>query len=270
MSMDTESIREAEPSVISAHGVTMSFGRGGDKQTVLEGLDITIEAGAFVTLLGPSGCGKSTLLKILGGMLEPTSGDVRIGGDSAAIAVKSQQIGFVPQKAALLPWRSAMQNAKMLREIANAGRDDASTTSAAVDALELVGLADAHSKYPHELSGGMAQRVSIARALAMEPAILMMDEPFGALDAITRDEMNEKLAEIWATTGKTIVFVTHSITEAVFLSDTVHVMGINPGRIIETIPVPLERPRTRDVFHSPIFIELTTHLRELLEPKAVS
>lgn len=252
---------------ISAHGIEMRF--SADGPAVLDQLDVDIPSGSFVTLLGPSGCGKSTLLKILGGILEPTKGDVLIDGAPATEAVKNRQIGLVPQRPALLPWKNAVENASMLREIAGGGRG-AETRTAAEKALELVGLSAAHSKLPHELSGGMAQRVSIARALAMDPSILLMDEPFGALDAITRDEMNEKLAEIWAATGKTVVFVTHSISEAVFLSDVVHMMGVHPGRIVETLDVDLERPRTSDVFENPRFGEYVGHLREHLEPTKVA
>lgn len=248
---------------ISAQGIEMRYSANGP--AVLANLDISIPSGGFVTLLGPSGCGKSTLLKILGGILKPTSGEVYIDGVPAAEAVKKRQIGMVPQRAALLPWKSALANAGMLREIAGGGRG-AETQAAAERALELVGLGAAKSKLPHELSGGMAQRVSIARALAMDPTILLMDEPFGALDAITRDQMNEKLAEIWAMTKKTVVFVTHSISEAVFLSDVVHMMGTNPGRVVETLEVDLGRPRTAEVFEDPRFGEYVHHLREHLEP----
>ncbi|MCK6210792.1 ABC transporter ATP-binding protein [Georgenia sp. EYE_87] len=253
---------------ISAHGVEMRYGRGAGP-LILENLDIEIAAGSFVTLLGPSGCGKSTLLKILGGILEPTAGSVQIGDTEAGAAVKNRQIGLVPQRPALLPWKTALQNAAMLREIAGGGRGR-QVQVAAEDALRLVGLDHAKGKLPHELSGGMAQRVSIARALAMDPAILLMDEPFGALDAITRDEMNEKLAEIWASTRKTVVFVTHSISEAIFLSDVVHVMGVNPGRVVETVEIELSRPRTRDVFDAPLFAEYSSHLRDRLEPRVAA
>lgn len=254
---------------ISAHGIGMRFGQQGSGQVVLDSLDMAVAPGSFVTLLGPSGCGKSTLLKILGGILEPTSGEVTIGGQPATSAVKRRDIGLVPQRPALLPWKTALQNAKMLKQIASREDKESSSTEAAKHALDLVGLSDAITKLPHELSGGMAQRVSIARALAMDPAILLMDEPFGALDALTRDEMNRKLAEIWPATGKTIVFVTHAISEAVFLSDTVHVMGINPGRIVETLAIQLAKPRIREVFDDQVFIEYTKHLRDLLEPKAM-
>jgi NitT/TauT family transport system ATP-binding protein len=248
---------------IRASDVEMTYRTRGVETQVLDRLAVDIPAGSFVTLLGPSGCGKSTLLKILGGILEPTGGAVHIGDVPAADAVKAKEIGLVLQRPALLPWKSARENVAMLRRIAR-GKDG---TAEAVDhALELVGLSHAADKLPHELSGGMAQRVSIARALAMEPSILLMDEPFGALDAITRDSMNLTLADIWSSTKKTVVFVTHSISEAVFLSDTVYVMGINPGRIVERIDIDIERPRGPETFERADFGEYAAHLRELLHP----
>lgn len=243
----------------------MRFGPRGTGEPVLADLDLDVEPGSFVTLLGPSGCGKSTLLKILGGILAPVSGEVRIDDRPAEQAVHDREIGLVLQQPALLPWKDARGNAAMLADLAGAGRADA--IAAADEALALVGLREAARKLPHELSGGMAQRVSIARALAMNPSILLMDEPFGALDAITRDEMNLRLAEIWAATRKTVVFVTHSISEAVFVSDVVHVMESGPGRIVETLEVDLPRPRTRDVFEDTRFGEYTRRLRARLEPE---
>lgn len=250
---------------IIATDVGMTFvSRTGTRTTAIDNLSIEIAPGAFVTLLGPSGCGKSTLLKILGGILEPSSGAVTIGGITASEAVRRKEIGLVLQRPALLPWKTARENVMLLHEIAR--KDRRSAAIAADSALELVGLTHAADRLPHELSGGMAQRVSIARALAMEPSILLMDEPFGALDAITRDSMNEALAEIWAATGKTIVFVTHSISEAVYLSDTIHVMGTNPGRIVDTVELDLLRPRDEDS------IEFGAHisrLRQELHPNTV-
>ncbi|GAA3658581.1 ABC transporter ATP-binding protein [Microbacterium marinilacus] len=249
---------------ITARGVAMTFRTRGQTNTVLESLDIRIAPSSFVSLLGPSGCGKSTLLKILGGIMKPSAGEVRIGDESAQDAVRNREIGLVLQRPALLPWKTARQNAAHLRMLAKG--DKKASLAAADEALELVGLAHAADKLPHELSGGMAQRVSIARALAMDPSILLMDEPFGALDAITRDAMNESLAQIWAATGKTIVFVTHSISEAVFLSDVVHVMSANPGRIVESIEVDVPFPRTEASFELPEFVAYSNRLREWLHP----
>jgi NitT/TauT family transport system ATP-binding protein len=255
---------------IKAHGLGKRYGSGSSAVTVLEDLDIEIQPQSFVSLLGPSGCGKSTLLKILGGIEEASAGDVTVNGLPVADAVKNRQFGLVPQKPALLPWKSAIDNTRMLRQIATRRKRGADIDAAAAQALEMVGLTAAANKLPHQLSGGMAQRVSIARALALDPEILLMDEPFGALDAITRDEMNLRLADVWAETRKTIVFVTHSIPEAVFLSDVIHVMGTNPGRIVETLKIDLPRPRTLDVFDDPTFQEYAAHLRRQLEPKAVA
>ena len=249
---------------IAAHDIGMTFAARGTTTTVLDRLSVAITPGSFVTLLGPSGCGKSTLLKILGGILEPTHGQVTIAGKTAAEAVRRKQIGLVLQRPALLPWKTARENVLLLRSIAK--KDGEVAKAAADEALDLVGLTHAADRLPHELSGGMAQRVSIARALAMDPSILLMDEPFGALDAITREAMNENLARIWAATGKTIVFVTHSIPEAVFLSDTVHVMAANPGRIVDTVDIDIQRPRTEDTMGIPEFAEYSTHLRERLHP----
>lgn len=247
---------------IIARDIGMTFTARGSSTTVLERLDVDIAPGSFVTLLGPSGCGKSTLLKILGGILAPTQGEVHIDDLTAKQAVNRKEIGLVLQRPALLPWKTARENVAFLRDLSKKGSKRDRT--AADEALELVGLTHAADRLPHELSGGMAQRVSIARALAMDPTILLMDEPFGALDAITRDQMNEILADIWSATGKTIVFVTHSISEAVFLSDTIYVMGANPGRIVEQVDIQLDRPRTSEVMDTPTFIHYATHLREQL------
>jgi NitT/TauT family transport system ATP-binding protein len=228
---------------------------------VLDGVDLTVEGGRFVSLLGPSGCGKSTLLKILGGLMQPTSGTVSIGGRAAAEAVRERQVGLVFQQPTLLPWRNATKNAAFLRDLIGGRREREAARSRAREMLELVGLGDAGDRLPSELSGGMAQRVAIARALTLNPEILLMDEPFGALDAITRDQMNERLLEIWERTRKTVLFVTHSISEALFLSDEIHVMSSGPGRIRERLEVDLPRPRHPDQAG---YADLTNHLRALL------
>lgn len=243
----------------------MTFRRQGIAHEVLSSLDLHIPAGGFISLLGPSGCGKSTLLKILGGLEEPTQGSVRIGDEDVHTAVKNGRIGLVQQKAALLPWKTALENAAFLIELSQPKTSKAEARRRALEALELVGLTQAQNKLPHELSGGMAQRVSIARALALDPSILYMDEPFGALDAITRDQMNLLLQDLWSATGKTVVFVTHSISEAVFLSDTVHVMSANPGRITLSEEIDLPRPRDGRISSSPEFIAYEDRLREQLD-----
>lgn len=250
---------------IIAESIGMTFRRQGVSHEVLSSLDLYIPAGGFVSLLGPSGCGKSTLLKILGGLEDPTTGNVRIGEEDVHTAVRNGRIGLVQQKAALLPWKTALENTSFLIELSQPKTSTAEARRRAFEALELVGLTNAQSKLPHELSGGMAQRVSIARALALDPSILYMDEPFGALDAITRDQMNLLLQELWSATGKTIVFVTHSISEAVFLSDTVHVMSSNPGRITLSEDILLPRPRDGRSASLPEFVAYEEKLREQLD-----
>lgn len=250
---------------IVATGIGMTFRRNGIEHEVLSNLDISIPEGGFVTLLGPSGCGKSTLLKILGGLQKPTTGEVLVDGETIQSAVKKGKIGLVPQRSALLPWKTASENASFLLEMSETRPSKHEIAARAKDALDLVGLTDAAKKLPSELSGGMAQRVSIARALTLDPEILYMDEPFGALDAITRDQMNELLQEIWSSTKKTVVFVTHSISEAVFLSDTVHVMRAKPGKITLTEDIGLVRPREPNGTQAPDFTEHEQRLRAQLD-----
>lgn len=255
---------EGDAPIVDAHHVDMVFAKGNTRTPVLDDVSLAISAGRFVSLLGPSGCGKSTLLKILGGLLEPTAGDVLVAGRPAAEAVQHREVGIVFQQPVLLPWKTARKNVTFLRELIEdrAGRADAQTR--AQDLLELVGLSHAANRLPSELSGGMAQRVAIARALALDPKILLMDEPFGALDEITRTRMNLSLLEIWSRMQKTVLFVTHSISEAIFLSDEVFVMEAHPGRIRERLVIDLPRPRTADTPDDPRFTELASHLRHLL------
>jgi NitT/TauT family transport system ATP-binding protein len=248
---------------IEARGIWMEFPARAEAHLVLADVDIAVGHGSFVSVIGPSGCGKTTLLKVLSGLLEPTAGEATIGGKPAREAMRRREVGMVFQRPTLLPWRRAVANASLLREIGG-GRGDGGSRTAARDMLELVGLADAADKLPSELSGGMEQRVAIARALALDPEILLMDEPFGALDAITRERMNNSLLEIWARTGKTVVLVTHGIAEAVFLSDQIYVMRSEPGRIIERLDVDLPRPRTEEAVEDPRFAEYERHLRALL------
>ncbi len=250
--------------IIEAHRVDMAFVKGSASTLVLQDVSLAIRAGSFVSLLGPSGCGKSTLLKILGGLLEPTGGDVRVAGRPAADAVRHREVGIVFQQPVLLPWKTALKNTAFLRELIDGRSGRADAMARAQELLDLVGLSHAAHRLPSELSGGMAQRVSIARALALDPTILLMDEPFGALDEITRTRMNLSLLEIWSRLQKTVLFVTHSIAEAIFLSDEVFVMEAHPGRIRERLVIDLPRPRTADTPDDPRFNELASHLRHLL------
>jgi NitT/TauT family transport system ATP-binding protein len=245
---------------IEARGIGMEF----PPHRVLADVDVSVARGSFTAVIGPSGCGKSTLLKILSGLLEPTAGEATIAGRPAREAMRRREVGMVFQRPTLLPWRRAAANVSLLREIGGGRKDGGREHEAAREMLELVGLGDAADKLPSQLSGGMEQRVAIARALALDPDILLMDEPFGALDAITRERMNNSLLEIWARTGKTVVLVTHGIAEAVFLSDQIYVMGTEPGRILERLDVALPRPRTEASLEDPRFAEYERHLRSLL------
>jgi NitT/TauT family transport system ATP-binding protein len=231
---------------------------------VLENIDLAIPKGSFVSLIGPSGCGKSTLLKVLAGLIRPSAGTVTLAGIAPQEAAKHRMIGLVFQDATLLPWKNALGNAAFLLTTADKSIARSPAIERARAMLRLVGLNDADHKRPSQLSGGMRQRVAIARALALDPEVLLMDEPFGALDAITREEMSRCLLEIWERTGKTVLLVTHSIDEAVFLSREVHVMGTGPARIIETLPITLPHPRTEASYADPAFQRAETRLRSLL------
>ncbi len=252
------------PTHISAKGVAVDFVVDGRRQRVLNNVDLAVPKSSFVSLIGPSGCGKSTLLKVLAGLITPAAGEVSVAGVPPQQAAKARKIGLVFQDATLLPWKNAVENAAFLLTTADSSIRQADATERAAAMLRLVGLDGAEKKRPSQLSGGMRQRVAMARALALDPEVLMMDEPFGALDAITREEMSECLLDIWERTGKTIVLVTHSIDEAVFLSREVHVMGSTPARIIETLPIVLPDPRTEDCHSDPAFTAAEQRLRSLL------
>jgi NitT/TauT family transport system ATP-binding protein len=249
---------------IAVEGVSVTFDILGLRQQVLCDISLSVPRGSFVCLIGPSGCGKSTLLKVLAGLVPPTEGRVRVAGLAPGEAVRRRIIGLVFQEPNLLPWKNALDNAALLREVADRSLSRAEVLERARAMLRLVGLEDAKAKRPNQLSGGMRQRVAIARALTLEPDILLMDEPFGALDAITREEMSRSLLEIWERTGKTIVLVTHSIDEAVLLSRHVHVMGVGPGRIIDSLEIPLPYPRGEDSYADPRFRAMESRLRSLL------
>ena len=249
---------------IAASALGVDFQLQGRRQRVLHDINLSVPKGSFVSLIGPSGCGKSTLLKVMAGLIAPSAGAVSVAGIAPQEAARRRMIGLVFQDATLLPWKNAVENAAFLLMTGNTSikRDEAMERAAAM--LRLVGLDGANDKMPAQLSGGMRQRVAIARALALDPQVLLMDEPFGALDAITREEMSRSLLDIWESTGKTIVLVTHSIDEAVFLSREVHVMGTGPARIIETLPISLPHPRTEESFSDPAFTRAEARLRGLL------
>jgi len=228
----------------------------------LDGIGFDIAPREFVTIVGPSGCGKSTLLRCIGGLIEPTSGAITIGG--VRVTEPGDQIGYVFQQAVLLPWRTVEDNVLLPFDVDHAPTQEERQRVDRV--LELVGLADYAKHRPSELSGGMQQRVSVARALVTEPSILLMDEPFGALDAQTRDAMNVELLRIWAEAQTTIVFVTHDIGEALFLSDRVVIMSARPGAVRDIVDVDLPRPRSFDTVESDErFWNLRHQIREALE-----
>jgi NitT/TauT family transport system ATP-binding protein len=249
--------------VVRLANVGKTFSRGDAVvTTALEAIDLDIARGEFVSLIGPSGCGKSTLLRVIGDLIEPSSGDVTVNGKTARRARLDRDYGMVFQAPVLFDWRTVEDNVKLPLEIL--GKDAATRDKRAREMLELVELGDFLKHHPYQLSGGMQQRVAIARALAFEPSILLMDEPFGALDEMTRERMNGEVLRIWERTGTTIIFVTHSIPEAVFLSSRVVVMSARPGRITKVVDVDLPRPRNEDTRESRRYFELVTEVREAL------
>jgi len=249
--------------VVHIAGVDKSFVTGGGRTTpALSGIDLEIRGGEFVSLIGPSGCGKSTLLRLIGDLTAPTRGSVAVNGKSAHAARLGRDYGIVFQAPVLFDWRTVEANVRLPLELIGMRRGERNARARAM--LELVELGDFTRHYPYQLSGGMQQRVAIARALAVEPAILLMDEPFGALDEMTRERMNSEVLRIWQQTGTTIVFVTHSIPEAVFLSTRVVVMSARPGRITRLVAVDLPQPRNELTREDPRYFELVTEVREAL------
>jgi NitT/TauT family transport system ATP-binding protein len=260
----TEVLISAEDLALGYPGSASFPKAAGGGTNVIEHVNLKVPRGAIVSLIGPSGCGKSTLLKAIAGLVAPTAGTMTVGGTTPAEAARRRQVGMVLQDATLLPWKSALDNAGFLLSLAAPELGRAEIRARAKENLRLVGLEGSEAKLPRQLSGGMRQRVAIARALTLSPEILLLDEPFGALDAITREEMSYLLLDIWERTGKTIVLVTHSIDEAVLLCSDVHVMGAKPARIIERVSVPLPYPRDQHSFEDARFRETEAVLREHL------
>ena len=245
------------------------FNRGkANEVAALVDIDLTIGAGEFVSLIGPSGCGKSTLLRLIANLTDPTTGTVAVNGKPAKQARLDQDYGMAFQQAGLFEWRTVAKNIELPLELR--GWDKTRRRQQALAMLELVKLREFADHNPWELSGGMQQRVAIARALAFEPALLLMDEPFGALDEMTRERLNLELLRIWEASSSTIVFVTHSIPEAVFLSTRVVVMSARPGRVAGIVDVDLPYPRTAGTREEPRFFELVTEVRERLAGSEVA
>jgi NitT/TauT family transport system ATP-binding protein len=243
-------------------GISKTFvTTSGEYVHALDNTSFAINPGEFITVVGASGCGKTTLLRLIAGLERCTSGTIAI--DGAPQTGPSEHAGIVFQDPTLLPWRTVLGNVLLPIEVLNL--DARIYGRRARGLLETVGLKDFENKYPHELSGGMRQRVAIARALVNDPAMLLMDEPFGALDALTRDHMNLELLDIWSATQKTVLLITHSITESVFLADRVIVMSPRPGRVVEELEIALPRPRTLDMINNEEFGKYVRRIRGLLD-----
>ncbi len=249
------------PAAVELSGVSRAF----DGVAAVADIDLVVEPGRFVTLFGPSGCGKSTLLRLAAGLLEPDLGGVTVHGDPPERACAAKDVGFVPQSPALLPWRTVLENVRLPWQV---NRRTPASNIDPEDLLDRVGLADAAHLWPAALSGGMAQRVAIARAFAVGPAVLLMDEPFAALDELTREALRRVLLDIWEANRTTVLFVTHSPTEAVVLSDEVVVLSPRPGRVRQVIPVPLGRPRLPGLERTPAFLEIEEQVRAALRAAA--
>lgn len=246
--------------VVEAKNLDLTFETNDGPVHALKDVNLTIDKGDFVSFIGPSGCGKTTLLRVIAALEAPTGGTITVNGMSADDARRARAYGYVFQAAGLYPWRTIGANVKLPLEIM--GYTKAEQAERVARVLELVDLAGFEKKFPWQLSGGMQQRASIARALAFDADILLMDEPFGALDEIVRDHLNEQVLDLWARTQKTIAFVTHSIPEAVYLSTKIVVMSPRPGRITDVIDSPLPKERPLDIRDSPEFIDIAHRVRE--------
>jgi NitT/TauT family transport system ATP-binding protein len=257
---DPAPVPTARMPVIEARDLSLAFVTADGPVQALDRIDVTVEQGAFVSLIGPSGCGKTTLLRVIADLERPTGGAITVNGMTSEAARLARAYGYVFQAPALYPWRTVERNVTLPLEIM--GLPPAERRDRARRFLKLVGLDGFARKYPWQLSGGMQQRVSIARALSFDPSLLLMDEPFGALDEITRDHLNDQLHGLWRRTGKTVVFVTHSIAEAVYLSTRIVVMSPRPGRILEVIESDLPAERTLELRESTAFQKIAHRVRD--------
>jgi NitT/TauT family transport system ATP-binding protein len=245
--------------VVDAQNISLTFETADGKVDALSNVSLKVVEGEFVSFIGPSGCGKTTMLRLIADLQQPTSGTLLVNGMSAEAARLARSYGYVFQAPALFPWRSIEKNLKLPLEIM--GFSEAEQQQRAEHYLSLVNLKGFERKFPWQLSGGMQQRVSIARALSFDPALMLMDEPFGALDEIVRDHLNEQLLQLWRTTGKTVLFVTHSIPEAVFLSSRIVVMSPRPGRIIDIIDCNFPPDRSLEIRETPEFLKIAQRVR---------
>ena len=251
---------ESARDVIAVRHLSQRYGDGADAIVALQDIDFSVAEGEFISIVGPSGCGKSTLLKILAGLLPASDGEARLNG--TPIEGPRKDIGMVFQSPVLFPWRNVLGNVLLPADVQRLGRE--AMTQRALELLALVGLQGFEKRYPWELSGGMQQRVALVRALIHDPALLLMDEPFGALDAMTREQMNVELQRIWMESRKTVVFITHSTSEAVFLGDRVMVMTPRPGKVDDLFSVDLPRPRSLDLMTTEAFGVYVRRIRKSL------
>lgn len=257
-----------QKTVIDIRNVSKIFGSGQDTIVALSDIDFSVYPQEFVSLIGPSGCGKSTLLRLIADLLQPTTGEIRVNGKTPREARLNREYGIVFQAPVLYDWRTVTQNVQLPLEVMDYSH--AERPKLASDMLSMVGLAEFEEHYPWQLSGGMQQRVSIARALSFSPEILLMDEPFGALDEMTRERMNLELLRIWRETKTTVVFVTHSIPEAVFLASRVVVMSPRPGKVERIVDIDLPRPRDANTRENPRYFELLNEVRSVLRERVKS
>jgi NitT/TauT family transport system ATP-binding protein len=259
---------DAADKAVDCRNVSVRFITDRRTVTALDAVSFTVETGGFLSLLGPSGCGKSTLLRVVADLIAPSSGAMTVLGRTPQEARLGRALGFVFQDAALLPWRTALENVELPLEVGGR-RSLPKGAPTPRELMRLVGLDGWEASFPHELSGGMRQRVSIARALLGGPRLLLMDEPFGALDEITRDRLNEELRRIWLETGTTILFVTHSVYEAIYLGETVLVLAANPGRVRAVVDIDLPRERTLAIRETEPFNRISAKMRGLLGSEPV-
>lgn len=256
----SSAVVDEQPSMVSLQDIEVRFSVGRESLLVLDNINLKVSKGEFVVLIGPSGCGKTTLLRVVANLVKPTAGEASVDGMTAEQARKDGSFSYVFQSATLFPWRTVLANVCLPMDVARyPGRQD--REAKALEALERVGLADFKDYYPDQLSGGMQMRVSIARALVMRPRVLLMDEPFGALDEITREAMNQEVHSLCRDLGQTVIFVTHSLGEAAFLADRVVMLGAHPGRIVSEFKNPLPHERSDNLRESEAYFDFLRQLR---------